>query len=169
MATCKLLRAEISLCVCLWLYLCYHTNLMCCVELHGFPLLLTKINIISDHPARIPDSAVNELDKGKTEKVQLLAPTVCYIPRLSIFIMFVSYMLWTLSLTKQVNKVQPEAVNLFVFKVLEPVLCILEHIPFTTYTLCITAGHFCVKLYHVTLSQVIPDIPTTHPTKQSIH
>ncbi len=74
------------------------------MELHGFPLLLTKINIISDHPARKPDSAVNELDKGKTEKVELLAPAVCYIPRSAIFIMCVSYMLWTIRLTKQIHK-----------------------------------------------------------------
>lgn len=38
---------------------------LCCVELHGFPLLLTKINIISDHSARKPDTAVNELDSSK--------------------------------------------------------------------------------------------------------
>lgn len=71
MATCKLSGVEISpLCLPLTIFaLSSQSVVLCCVELHGFPPLLTKINIISDHPARKPDSAVNELDKGKTEKV----------------------------------------------------------------------------------------------------
>lgn len=74
MATCKLFSTKISsLCLPLTIFR-YHSNPLCCVELHDFPLLLTKINIISDHPARKPDTVVNELDRGKTEKVKLLAP-----------------------------------------------------------------------------------------------
>lgn len=66
--------------VCLWLYLRYRSNLLCCVELHGFLLLLllTKINIISDHPGWTPGSAVNEWDKEKPGRGGLLANLVTF-------------------------------------------------------------------------------------------